>query len=221
MRRKFKKELNKYSLWILIGTTLPLIIYFFVFGINGISFKNSNWSDFGSFISGYGTLIFGACNFYFLIKVAYTINHLDDKRNNQNKIDSIKPLGLIIKELSIIEKCYIIRVDNFGSGPLLINNITINYKDKDYQNLKSLADNIVYNLNITAILKGDTNNKTAIGSNKSNELIKITFDEKSNFSLTTENIQGKFDLIIKELDSAILDFECTDLLGNKVELFVK
>ena len=76
-------------------------------------------------------------------------------------------------------------------------------------------------MNITAILKGDTNNKTAIGSNKSNELIKITFDEKSNFSLTTENIQGKFDLIIKELDSAILDFECTDLLGNKVELFVK
>ena len=49
----------------------------------------------------------------------------------------------------------------------------------------------------------------------------IPFDEKSNFSLTTENIQGKFDLIIKELDSAILDFECTDLLGNKVELFVK
>lgn len=83
MKKKFKKELNKYSLWILIGSTLPLIIYFFIFGANGISFKNSNWSDFGSFISGYGTLIFGACNLYFLIKVAYTINHLDHKRNNQ------------------------------------------------------------------------------------------------------------------------------------------
>lgn len=221
MKKKIKKELDKYTVWILIGTVLPIIIYFLVFGANGLSFKNTNWSDFGSFIGGYATLVFGAANLYFLIKVAYTINNLDEKRNKQNKIDSIKPLGLINKKLSIIEKYYIIRLDNFGSGPLLINNITINYKDRDYQNLRSLTNDIIYNLNITPILVGEINNKIAIGSNKSYELIKITFDEGSGFLLTTENIQDKFNLIIKELDSAILNFECTDLLGNNVELFIK
>lgn len=230
MKKKHKKNLNIYSTWIIIFISIPIILYLLNFGENGFSIKSTNWSEFGSFIGGYGTLIFSAANLYFLIKVAYSINHLDDKRNEknnelqnkrdmQNKVDSLKPLGIIIKELSIIEKYYIIRLNNYGSGPLLINNITINYKDKDYQSLRSLAEDIVYNLNITPIVKGHTTNKTVIGSNKSSELIKITFDEESNFLLESENIQSKFDLIIKELDSAILDFELTDLFGNKVELF--
>lgn len=215
MKKKFKKELNKYFLWILIGSTLPLIIYFFIFGANGISFKNSNWSDFGSFISGYGTLIFGACNLYFLIKVAYTINHLDHKRNNQNKIDSVKPLGILSHEINYKNLSYKIIINNFGLGPLIIKNYNIKYNKTIYNNFSELTSN-----SISHLIK---NNTSFVGANNYYVVFEVVYDkiETENTSVLNSTYEEKFNELINKMKLVELTFECEDIYENKVELLIK
>lgn len=221
MKDKFKKEIFQNSIIIILLTILPFVIYSVVFYDNNWSLKTSSWSEFGDFIGGYGALIFGAGNLYLLIKVSYKLSEIEEKRNKQNIIDSAKPLGVVTNELSITEKYYSMRIDNFGNGPLIINNIHIEYNNHQYKDLRSLIDEIINQLNITPILKGIASNKIVIGSNQSCELIRITFDNDSNFNLTAEAINSKFESIVTEINSILLNYDCEDLFNNKVELLIK
>ncbi|GGE92212.1 hypothetical protein SAMN05443634_10890 [Chishuiella changwenlii] len=222
MKKKFKKELNKYSLWILIGTALPLIIYLFVFGLNGLSLKNTNWSDFGSFIGGYATLIFGAANLYFLIKISYKLSQIDEDRNNKNKIDSVKPLGIINYEVDYKNLCYKVVINNFGLGPLVVKNYSIKYDEILYENFEFFYNKIALIMQSSQLLKSIEKDKFFVGSNSNYVILEVGFNRKYEPGLKNLSGTGKKDLneFIKNMKSVELTFECEDIFGNVTELLV-
>ncbi|GGE97904.1 hypothetical protein SAMN05443634_106165 [Chishuiella changwenlii] len=221
MKKKFKKELNKYSLWILIGTILPIIIYLFVFGANGLSLKNTNWSDFGSFIGGYGTLIFGAGNLYLLIKVSYQLNSIDEERNNQNKIDSVKPLGILSHEIDYKNLSYKVNINNLGLGPLIVQNYTLKYNETIYKTFNDFYNENTFYLNsINLPIK---NNKFFVGANNHFTVFEITFNKVDLEEMKILNIRRNenFNDLLSKMKLVEFNFECEDLFKNKIELHIK
>lgn len=233
MKKKHKKKLKIYSTRIIIFISIPIILYLLNFGGNGFSIKSTNWSEFGSFIGGYGTFIFSAANLYFLIKVAYSINHLDDKRNDKNKIDSVKPLGISTRKIDYNIYSYKFVISNLGLGPLIVKDYNLNHNGIKYENfqlfLKKNAPYIV--LDHFPI----RNNTFFVGINKEHCFFEITLpkvdkkeielEKDDNKKTLLENLElnnlKKFEQLVCLLKSVELTFECEDILKNSTELLVK
>ncbi|WP_291118366.1 hypothetical protein [Empedobacter sp. UBA7248] len=218
MKKKHKKRLNKYLTRILIFVLIPIILYLLIFGSNGLSFKSTNWSEFGSFIGGYGTLIFSAANLYFLIKVAYTINHLDEKRNKQNKIDSVKPLASINTFLSLTKNYVTIEIHNNGLGPLKIKEIKYTIEDKTFNNIIDLIhDNLSISNLRPKFRANNIVNGAVIPINSKIDILYLELDENSNLAFEKSNLENALtNRIVTELNKIKTEIIYTDIHDSKI-----
>ncbi|SFN60069.1 hypothetical protein SAMN05421738_11637 [Algoriella xinjiangensis] len=216
MKKKLKKELQKYTIWIIILFLLPLITYIIVFAKHGLSIETKTWSDFGSFIGGFSTLIFGAANLFFLLKISFTIYNLEEKRNKQNQIQSVKPLGVIISFHSLTNNYILLEIHNNGIGPMIIKNTNFELNNKSYNNIRTLIEDNLSISNLKPLLRSNNiSDGISIPSNSKIELMWLTVDESSNFNYSEENIQNAMNRIITEMNKIKTKITYTDILKSK------
>lgn len=224
MKKKHKKNLNIYSTWIIIFISIPIIFYLLNFGENGFSFKSTNWSEFGSFIGGYGTLIFSAANLYFLIKVAYSINHLDDKRNEknyeleeirnkQNKIDSVVPYLITTTFNHEINNEIVLKIKNCGIGPSIIVDCRYFYNDKEYSEIKPIINLITSGRILAKVNSYEISEGSAISVNSEMLIfeIKMYQHERQNNKSYTSAV----DYVLEEISKIKGSVTYTDLYKSE------
>ncbi len=230
MKKKFDKEVKIYSGLILFFTFIPLVLYFIFFFKNGLSKDTSNWSEFGDFIGGYGSLIIGAGNLYFLIKISYKLSEIDEdrnnqnneaeeRRNNQNKRDAVVPF-LILKSYDDFINYKKLRIDlrNCGVGPAIIDYYKLTYNENEYSKFEEIITDINIknpSLIIESIVSSELRSlRSAISPNEDLNLLDLTIGEpeyKSNYEL-----KEIYNLIRNELCKVKIEVSYKDLYLNQV-----
>lgn len=232
MKIEFKKELIRYSFAIISFTLLPLIIYLIVFNKNGFSTDPANWSEFGDFIGGYASLIIGAANLYFLIKLSYKLSQIDDdrntknneleeSRNDQNKRDAVVPF-LILKSYEDLINFKTIKIDlkNCGIGPAIIDYYRLTYNEKEYRKFEEIIAVINTN-NPSLIIKHVVSSelrsmRSAISPNEEQNLLDLTIDEPDyKAEYVTKDI---YNLIRNELCNVKIEVSYKDLYLNQINI---
>ncbi|MGV0753175.1 hypothetical protein [Empedobacter brevis] len=223
MKKKLKKELKDYKILIVLLGLFPFGIYLLFFNNTTFRIDSEKWAHFGDFIGGFGAVIFGAANLYFLIKLSYKLSQIDDDRNTKNKIDSVKPLGIVNYEVDYNNLSYKIVINNFGLGPLVVKNYLIKYEEIHYKNFKELHEKVSLFMLSNVLLKSIENNKFFVGSNSNHVILEVSFNRNYHSELKNLSGTGKNDLnrYIKNMKSVELTFECEDVLGNVTEILLE
>ncbi|WP_312557478.1 hypothetical protein [Empedobacter brevis] len=230
MKNKFDNEVRTYSGLILIFTLIPLVLYFIFFFKNGVSTDTSNWSEFGDFIGGYGSLIIGAGNLYFLIKISYKISEIDEDRNNQNnkseekrnrqnKFDAVVPL-LILKSNDDFINFTNIKIDikNCGIGPAIIDYYKLTYKENEYNEFGDIINAICKENK--SILQPEfkttqlRKSRSAIPCNEEINLLDLSF--KVDFKSLDEPLKS-YIFIRDELCTVNIEISYKDLYDNHIK----
>ena len=232
MKDNIKKEISKYSKIIMVITILPIIIYSAFFYRNGLSTDTSNWSEFGDFIGGYGSLIFGAGNLYLLIKLSYKLSQIDDdrniqnneleeRRNNQNKRDAVVPF-LILKSYDDLIKYKNLRIDlrNCGIGPAIIDYYKLIYNEIEYSKFEDIIIVIKKNnpsLIIESIVSSELRSlRSAISPNEDQNLLDLTIG-KVDYK-TIDDPREMYNLVRNELCKVYIEISYHDLYENPVKI---
>lgn len=232
MKKKFDKEVKIYSGLILFFTFIPLVLYFIFFFKNGLSKDTSNWSEFGDFIGGYGSLIIGAGNLYFLIKISYKLSEIDEdrnnqnneseeRRNNQNKRDAVVPF-LILKSYDDLIKYKNLRIDlrNCGIGPAIIDYYKLTYNGNEYSKFEEIITDININnpsLIIESIVSSELRSlRSAISPNEDQNLLDLTIG-KVDYK-TIDNPKEMYNLVRNELCKVYIEISYHDLYENPVKI---
>ena len=232
MKNKLKKELKDYKILIILLGLFPFGIYLLFFNNTTFRIDSEKWAHFGDFIGGFGAVIFGAANLYFVIKLSYKLSQIDDdrnhknneleeKRNDQNKIDSVKPLASMSTFLSLIDNYATLEIHNNGLGPLKIKRIEYTIENKTYSNIEDLIHNNISISNLNPKIRVNTIVKdSVIAINSKIDILYLELDENSNLTFEKSNLENALmNRIVSELNKIKTKMIYTDIHELKDYIF--
>ena len=176
MKKKLKKELKDYKILIILLGVFPFGIYLLFFNNTTFKIDSEKWAHFGDFIGGFGAIIFGAGNLYFLIKLSYKLSQIDDDRNNknneleeirnkQNQIDSVVPYLIATTFNNEITNEIVLKIINCGIGPSIIVDCKYIYDNKEFSEIKPIITLITKNRIFAKVKSNELSEGSAIPMN--------------------------------------------------------
>jgi uncharacterized membrane protein len=235
------KEIKKFvwiiSILTIIFINVPIIIYFINFN-GSLSDDHTKWGSFGDYIGGIvGTLfnliavLFSIISIYITLKIATRIHENEQRFNQENIVRETerfqKEIELTHKQNKPFPHLHLTRfveetkimLCNYGTGPMIIKELTITYDEKIYTDF---ADLLVKNVpspnntnSIDCVVNNDEEHIISSDSEKILFLLKSTqvdIEDFKNFQnacreiFTNITLHIKFEDIFENIDERNYSF---------------